>query len=218
MFWPLLLIVVIIALESSRPARILIWFYVGGFTTALSVGVALVYALEGSPLMTGSRLPSDPWIDAASGLVALALAFAIRRTHFRRVRRRPVPGDQHARPSRSKEKIQRLVERGGPLALAGGIVGSVFPSPLVIVAMADIAQLGYSKPATVAVAAAFFAVVFAFIEIPIAGYLIAPERTRALSVRTKAWIDRHMWLLAFWALSLAGTFQFIRGVVAALSR
>ena len=31
MFWPLLLVVVVVALESSRPARILVWFYIGGF-------------------------------------------------------------------------------------------------------------------------------------------------------------------------------------------
>lgn len=212
MFWPLLLVVVIIALESSRPARILVWFYAGGFTTATSVGIAMVFVLEGSPLMTGSRLPSDPWVDAASGVLALVLAAMIRRADRRRARRRAAD-DGPKPPSSSKERIQHLVERGGPLAFAGGVVGSVVPSPLVIVAMADIAQLGHSNAGTVAVVLIFFAIVFAFIEIPITGYVSAPERTRTLSLGVKAWIDRNLWALAFWALALAGTFQFVRGVV-----
>jgi uncharacterized membrane protein len=61
MFWPLLLVVVVLALESSRPAYVLVFFYAGGFLTATAVGIAMVFLLQGSPLMTGSRLPSGPW-------------------------------------------------------------------------------------------------------------------------------------------------------------
>lgn len=34
MFWPLLLAVVVIALQSERPLRVLLAFYLGGFLTA----------------------------------------------------------------------------------------------------------------------------------------------------------------------------------------
>jgi hypothetical protein len=70
MFWPLLLVVVVIALRSSKPAGILVWFYVGGFITAASVGSAMVFLLQDSPLMTGSRLPSAHGVDVALGLLA----------------------------------------------------------------------------------------------------------------------------------------------------
>jgi hypothetical protein len=49
MFWPLLLVVVLIALRTSRPLSILVWFYLGGLITTVTVGAALVLVLRGGP-------------------------------------------------------------------------------------------------------------------------------------------------------------------------
>jgi hypothetical protein len=213
MFWPLLLVVVVIALESNRPERILVWFYVGGYLTATSVGAILVFVLQDSPLMTGSRLGSAPWLDVAFGTAAVALGVILRRSHLRRTVKR-ARGDTTKRPSRSKDWLQGLVENGGPLAFAGGVVGSVVPGPLVILGMADIAQLGYGAIATLLVILTFFAIVFAFIEIPIGGFAFAPERTRELTVAAKSWLDRNMLWLASWALLVIGAVQVVRGLIA----
>jgi hypothetical protein len=215
MFWPLLLVVVVVALESSRPMQILVWFYVGGFVTAVSVGAALVFVLQDSPLMTGSRLPSAPGVDIALGTVALAGGLALARTQRRRVRKR---ASQRVgeKKSRGHDWLQRLVQSGGPLAFAGGVVGSVFPGPLVILGMADVAQLGYSALATLAVILVFFAIVFTFIEAPIVGFVVAPEETRTTTVGVKTWLDRNLLGLAAWALGVIGVIEVIRGVLAAL--
>jgi hypothetical protein len=215
MFWPLLLVVVVVALETTNPARILLWFYIGGFITAASVGSALVFLLQDSPLMSGSRLPSAPGIDIAMGLLAVVAAYVLRRAHQRRERNRALRPPAKRR-SRSKDSLQRLVEHGGPLAFAGGVVGSVVPGPFVILGMADIAQLGYSTIATLVVILCFFAIVFTFIEAPIAGFAIAPEWTKATTVEVKAWLDRNMLILASWALGTVGTFEVVRGAIAAL--
>jgi hypothetical protein len=213
-FWPLLLVVVVIALESSQPQRILVWFYLGGFVTAVSVGTAIVFALQDSPLMTGSRLPSAPWVDIGLGVVALVLAIALERAHRRRAARR-ARASASKRRSRSKDWLQGVVENGGRLAFAGGVVGSVVPGPLVLVGMADVAQLGYSTIATLIVILAFFVIVFTFIEVPIAGYLVSPESTRTVAIAAKAWLDRNLLLLAAWALAIVGAIQVIRGIAIA---
>jgi Sap, sulfolipid-1-addressing protein len=146
MFWPVLLVVVVIALESGHPLRILVAFYVGGFLAATSVGTALVFVLEDSALMDGSRLPSAPGFDIALGVLALVIAVACRIAYRRRL------GDSAAsdrgKRSRTNEWIQHLAENGGSLGFAGGVVGSFVPGPFVILGMADIAQLGYSTTAT----------------------------------------------------------------------
>ena len=213
MFWPLLLVVVVIALESSRPAHVLAFFYVGGFVTATGVGVAMVFVLQGSPLMTGSRLPSGPWVDVGLGALAIAAAVACRRAYLRRVR---ADASRPRKASRSKQAIQHLVEGGGPLAFAGGVIGSCIPGPLVILGMADIAQLGYSTIATLIVIVVFFVVVFAFIEVPLGGFVFAPASTRQISLNVKAWLDRNMLRLGYWALASAGAFQLVRGLIAGL--
>jgi membrane protein implicated in regulation of membrane protease activity len=214
MFWPLLLVVVVIALETSHPTRILVWFYLGGFVTAVSVGAALVFVLQGSALMTGSRLPEGPWVDIVLGVAALVIGLACGRTYLRRKLRRAQ--GETPKESRGKGRLQRLVENGGPLAFAGGVVGSVFPGPLVIVGMAEVAQLDYPTVATLVVILVFFVIVFAFIEVPLAGFVIAPEATKAVSVTAKGWLDRNLLLLAAWALTIVGAFQIVRGIVVLL--
>ncbi len=216
MFWPLLLVVVVIALESSRPAKILVWFYLGGFITAVGVGAAMVFLLQDSPLMTGrTRMPSAPGVDIVLGVLALVIGAVLRRTHRRRERNRS-RRDAAAKSSRTKDRLRGLVENGGPLAFAGGVVGSCVPGPLVIIAMANIAQLGYSTIGTLIVILVFFAIVFAFIELPIGGFVVAPERTKATTVVVKAWLDRNLLLLAAWALTVVGAVEVVRGVVAAV--
>jgi hypothetical protein len=118
--------------------------------------------------------------------------------------------------SRTKDWLQGLVEHGGPLAFAGGVVGSCVPGPLVIIAMASIAQLGYSTIPTLVVILVFFVIVFTFIEVPIGGYVVAPERTKATTMIVKAWLDRNLLLLAAWALSVVGGLEVVRGIIAAL--
>lgn len=213
MFWPLLLIVVVVALSTNRPMRILGWFYVGGMITTVSVGAAVVFALQDSSLMMGRRLPSAPWIDLVVGVLALLAAFVLRTAARRRALRGLEPAAEAGKtPSKSKEWVERLVASGGPLAFTGGVVGSIVPSPLVLVALADIAQLGYSDGATVAVIVVFYVIVFAFIEVPIIGYAVAPARTTTLASAAHAWLTRNLLWLGVWALAIVGAIQVVRGI------
>jgi hypothetical protein len=118
--------------------------------------------------------------------------------------------------SRSKDSLQRLVRRGGPLASAAGVVGSCVPGPFVILGMADIAQLGYTTLPTLIVILGFFSIVFTFNEVPIGAFLFAPERTKRITIDVDAWLDRNLLLLASWALAIVGTFEMVRGTIAAL--
>src|SRR5277367_3342107 len=113
MFWPLLLVVVVIAFETGQPMRILVWFYLGGLLTTLTVGSALVFALQDSPLMSGSRLPAAPGIDIVIGLLALLAAFLVRRVDQRRKRTLAEREPKEKKRSRSSERMQQLVEHGG---------------------------------------------------------------------------------------------------------
>ncbi len=215
MFWPLLLVVVVIAFETGQPMRILVWFYLGGLLTTLAVGSALVFGLQDSPLMSGSRLPAAPGVDIVIGLLALLAAVLVWRVDQRR-KRAEATREPRKKRSRSSERMQQLVEHGGPLSFAAGIVASIFPSPIVLLAMADIAQLPYATLPTLFVILGFYLIMFTFVEAPIVGFVVAPERTRSSAVSAKAWLDRNLLRLAFWALAIIGVFQVIRGIVGAV--
>jgi Sap-like sulfolipid-1-addressing protein len=215
MFWPVLLVIVVLALRTSHPLRILCSFWAGGMLTSVSVGAALVFALQGSPLMSGNEMPSAPWVDIVVGTLALVAALVLRRVG-RRNAGRHARHERRERKRGSSEWIERLVERGGPLAFVAGIVATILPAPLAIIAMADIAQLGYSTGATLLVIVLFYVLMFTFVEVPIVAYVVSPEATAARVTTFEAWLTRNLVQLGVWALTIFGSVEIVRGIVTAV--
>lgn len=209
MFWPLLLAVDVLAFNTDRPVAILSGFLAGGLVTTVAVGSAIVFSLEDTSLVTSAKRTTNASVDIAVGVVALVAAAVI-------YRRRPEPRAQVS-ASHSSSRVERLVARGGVLAFAAGIVANVFPGVLPFVALKDIAELDHSTAQTVLVIVGFYLVMFTFIEVPIAGYLVAPKRTSVAVASFNAWLSRNLWTLAWSALALLGTFELVRGVVVALT-
>src|SRR5205809_5825531 len=83
MFWPTLIVIVVLALRVSHPVKILFWFLVGGLLTTVSVGIAVVFALQGASFMSGSKPTIDPVVDLTIGLLSLLAAFALLRKQGR---------------------------------------------------------------------------------------------------------------------------------------
>ena len=216
MLWPFLLVVVVLALNTANPVKILSWFWLGGMLASISVGAAIVFSLDATAVRSGSRLPSAPWVDIVFGGLALLAAAVLRRYGRRRAREHTERQAPPRRSNRTSERVERLVERGGPLAFAGGIAASIFPGPLAIIAMTRIAQLGYSTAATVVVIVAFFVVMFGFVEVPIVAFALSPEWTKARATRFNAWLGRNFVSLGVWALTIVGGAEIVRGLVTAL--
>jgi ATP/ADP translocase len=218
MFWPLLLVVVVIALKTSAPARILSWFYAGGMLTTISVGSAMVFAFQGTSFLSGSNRSNGPWVDVVIGALALLAAAVLDRVAKRSAARKarvPVPREAK-KPSKSSERVEHLVANGGPLGFVGGVLATILPGPLVIIGMAQIAQLGYSVPTTFAVIVAFFIVMFAIVEAPLVGFAVAPTWTRAKVGLFNEWFERNFVRLGIWALVIFGGAEIVRGIVTLL--
>jgi hypothetical protein len=216
MFWPFLLVVVVLALNTNHPAKILSWFWLGGMLASVSVGAAIVFTLDATADQSGSKLSAGPWIDVVVGGLALLAAAVLRRYGRRREAERAARPAPPKRSSRSSERIEQLVERGGPLAFVGGIVASILPAPFAVIAMTQIAQLGYSDAETMAVILAFYVVMFTFVEVPIVAFTVSPEWTRARATRFNAWLGRNLVSLGVWALTIVGATEVVHGLVTLL--
>jgi Sap, sulfolipid-1-addressing protein len=200
-FWPTLILVDVLAFRLERPIRILAAFLAGAFLTTVSIGIVIVFVLQGSSLTSGSRSTFRPAVYLAGGLLALAAAYAVNRT-----RDRPrEPG----KPS----PAQRAVGGGVAVAFVAGIILDVFPGVLPFVALAQIADLDASTAGKVAAIVAFYLIMFAFIEVPILAYLVAPARTTSAISSLNAWLDRNGRLLATVVLAVAGVYLLVRGLV-----
>jgi hypothetical protein len=76
-FWPVLLVVDLVALRTQRPVPLLAWFLAGGLLTTISEGLVIVFALEGTTLGS-SRSGVGGWANVIGGCVALLAAYALR--------------------------------------------------------------------------------------------------------------------------------------------
>jgi hypothetical protein len=212
MFWPTLIVIVVLALGVSHPVKILLWFLIGGLLTTVSVGIAVVFALQGASFMTGSSPTIDPVIYITMGLLSLLAAFAL----LHRAARNPAK-PQHETAAAAKPTkpplTERAVERGAPVAFAAGVVLNILPGTFPIVALKDIAQLDASNGAKVATIVVFYVIMFAFVEVPIVAFLFAPERTTVAVNAFNAWLKRNGRRVAAYVLAGVGLYLTVRGVV-----
>jgi hypothetical protein len=213
-FWPLLLVVVVLALNTNHPVKILFWFWIGGMLTTITVGTAMVKAFKGSSFVSGSKPPADPWIDITIGVLALLAGFVLqlgtkgRGPKRLRVRTKPAKG------SKTSARIEALVERGAPLAFVAGIVATILPGPLPIIGMKNIAELDYATAETFTLIVVFYVVMFAFVEIPLAACVVAPAWAKRTTLAFNAWLANNLRRLAIGALYIVGGFELVRGIVA----
>jgi hypothetical protein len=203
-FWPLLIVVVIAALRTSRPASLLASFLVGGLLATITIGLVLVNVLDTTSVGTERSSEAPATVSIAAGVLALIAAAALRKP------RKPGahPKKQHARFDADRY-LSSL-----KLAFAAGIVLNILPGFFPVVAMVGIAKGGYSVAAEFVLVAVFYVIMFAFVEVPLVGYAFAPRQTAVTANRFNAWLDRNARLAGTYILGLVGIYLIVRGIVA----
>ena len=212
-FWPLLLAVAIVSLRASHPPRLLVSFLAGGLIATMSVGLAGVYALQGSSLTGSSKSTFDPTVEIVVGALALLAAAVLWHRLGALAETAPREEPVAAEPG----KLERMLDRGAPLAFVAGIIGCILPGPLPLVALKDISEMDIGFAETFAVMLGFYLIMFAFIELPLIGYVAAPEWTAGATQRFNAWLSRNMRRAAIVALGAVGVYLLVKGVIAAVS-
>ena len=106
-----------------------------------------------------------------------------------------------------------MLDRGAPLAFVAGIICNIVPGVFPLVALKDIAEMDVSFVETVAILLGFYLIMFAFIEVPLVSYLVAPEWTNQATERFNAWLDRNSRRLGIAALGLVGVYLVIQGII-----
>jgi Sap, sulfolipid-1-addressing protein len=205
MVWPTLIGVVVVALASPAPVRLLSFFVSASLLTTIGIGLVVVFVLRGSSLFSGSKPTFGPVVDLVAGGVALLTAYVVERR--RRLSPRP-----RAKPSLPGWMVTAL-SHGAPLVFLLGIVLNVFPGVFPLVALKDIAQLDYSPAASVALIAGFYLIMFMPAEIPLGSYVVVPDRTSAAVAGFNAWLARNTRAIAAVILAVVGAYLIVRGIV-----
>jgi hypothetical protein len=206
-FWPTLIAVDVLAFHTPNPERILVSFLAGGLLATVTIGTIVVLNLQQTALVTSSASTTNPALNLTVGGLSLFAALALGRMPASTGVAEP------AAPRARPRLAERMVERGAALAFAGGILLNLVPGIFPLIALKDIAQLDYSAAATVGILVVFYAIMFAFVEIPIVGYVVASEWTERQVNASNAWLRANRRQVAMWVLVVGGVYLVVRGIV-----
>ena len=211
-FWPILVVVDLVALRTPRPVPLLAWFLAGGLLTTISEGLVIVLALEGTTL--GSSRPSvGGWGNVIGGCVAILAAYVLRAREARSRDQRPAAQGAVKKTSRT----ERMIEDGGLYAFAAGVILNVFPGVFPLIALRNISSLSYGNSAKILLIVGLYLCTFALIEIPLVGLLVAPARVEPWVRGLNSWLDRNGKRVGIDLLGIVGLALLARGIVQLVS-
>lgn len=237
MWDPVRLGVAVFVVMRNRPIPALFVFCLGGLTSSLLVGLSAVYLLHGTTKrliadMNSSTQSIDP-ADAKIVIGALVLLVAVALL-FRAGTKTPVPvaaagsGSSAAEtePEIEPEEPESASSLTGRLtawarrlmrsqslwvSFLAGLWAGPGPHVELVGALGVILASGQCKSTQVAAVVMYAVVSFAFAEIPLLCYLIAPAKTQQYLAHVPNWLRaRRIWVIAT-ALTLLGLYLVFTG-------
>lgn len=211
---PTLLAATTVMLLLDHPKRLLLGYLAGALMTSLTIGLVIVFALDGDTGNTQHTL--SPALDLALGGILLVVAFMIRPS------REPKEGgrlsEMRRRRKESKKdkgppKWQQTLSKGS--ARTTFVVGALLTLPGASYLIA-LHKIGDGNPSTVEAVLSVLLVnviMLSLLEIPLIGYTFAPEWTPRAVERLKDWFAANARRIAFRLALIFGVLLIIRGLI-----
>src|SRR6266480_7462348 len=210
-----LLAAVTVMLFLPNPKRLLLGYLLGGLLVSLTIGFVIVFAVHHSGATSTSQNSISPAMDIAFGLILLVVAYVLRseRMEQRRERKKKEKEGVDKGPSR----VERVLGRGS--ARITFLVGVVLTLPGVsyLAALHELDNLNYGTIPTILVILGFNVMLLLLLEIPLIGYVLAPERTVVEVQRFRAWLSRSGRRMAVIGTAGIGALLVARGVIELLT-
>jgi hypothetical protein len=174
-FEPFRIGMTVLMLNRPRPLLQLLAFLCGGFAMGVTVGLVVLFVVRSAVSPAQFTLPRVQMVIGVLALLAAAV-LAVRPA-------RPRPdGDRLAMWTR------RLADGRSLWVAAVAGLGIALPSIDYLAALAVIAASGLAAATQIGALLTFNAMAFAFVEIPLFGYLVAPVRTQAAMTSLHDWL------------------------------
>ena len=221
MFNPTLLAAVTIMMLLPNPKRLMLGYVLGAYTTSITCGCVIVFALGGSSSETSSAKHTiSPAEDIIVGILSLALAWALRtgRDQPFQTRRQAKKDAKLAAKREAGEPTEslplRMLGKGDPKVtfLVGAVLS--FPGASFLAAMDHIHKLKAGTAASVLLILYFCLMQQIILELPLLGYVFAPDSTKDRVDRFKAWMARRGRTAAVIGAAVIGLWLVISGVIA----
>jgi hypothetical protein len=206
--YPALLAGIIVLLSRDEPVAMLAAFTAGGMLVTFVLGLLIVLVL-GDALSTKSQKSASPVVDIVVGVLSLVGAAVL----YRRIRERDRGVVRASKQKDGPSRTQLMLREGGPwAAFAAGLILNL-PGIWYLDFLKDLAETNPSPATVIWQILAFMVIMFSLAEIPLIGYLIAPEATQARVAAFQAWMSKHGMTVGMWAAALLGVYLTIKGIV-----
>jgi hypothetical protein len=212
-FYPLGLAAVLVILATPRPLRMLVGYLLGGALVSVGIGLIAIFVLGASGVEKSRDPTLTPAVELAMGGLALLLAYVVATGRADNLRiRKPKPVEKPAGPSWS----ERVLSRGsGLIAFFVGMVMSL-PSVYYIAALPYIVENYSGTGQQIALVLLFNVIQFAFVEVPIVGFLVAPERTAEVVQRVTGGLRTHAQRIVVIVVAVIGLYLVVAGIAGLL--
>ncbi len=186
----------------------------GAYATSMTFGLVFVFSLHGSGAAGTSKHKLSPAGDIVAGVVAIGLALVL-------AKRLDAPLRERRERRKEAKAKTREPQESWPLRLLGRgsmrltfLVGAAlsFPGVSYLSALDHIVKLDPGAVPKVLLVVYFCVMQQLLLELPLLGYLFAPERTQDAVTGFRAWLDRKGRGLATTGAAAIGIVLFIRGV------
>lgn len=219
MFNPTLLAAVTVMLLLPHPKRLMLGYLLGAYTTSITLGLLIVFSLHSSSSVSTSKHTLSPAEDLVVGVLALVIALVLgtgRDAPLKQRRERRRKAKKQAGETKDPWS-QRMLDRGSArVTFAVGAVLS-FPGVSYLDALDHIVKLNPGTVPTVLLVVYFCLMQQILLEVPLLGYVFAPERTQDAVTRFKDWLSRNGRRAGVIGLAAIGIFLIGRGLVTLLT-
>jgi len=203
---PTLLAAVTVMMLLPEPKRLMLGYLLGSYLTSISAGLLIAFSFHGSGSVESARTTFSPAEDLVFGAIAVIVGLVLRSGVGEERRRRKQEAERESWP-------QRMLGRGSArIAFAVGALLS-FPGASYLVALNRLVHLDPGTGATVFLVVLFCVVQALFLELPLIGYALSPQRTEATVARFRAWIARRGRVIAARVAIVIGLLLLLRGVL-----
>ncbi|HKP90182.1 MAG TPA: GAP family protein [Thermoleophilaceae bacterium] len=206
---PTLLTATSVMLLSSSPKRLLLGYWLGAMLTSITLGLLIVYALEGSGAVDTTKSTLSPLANLVLGAILLVLALVLGQGRDQAVRDRAAARRQGKEPPRWRQTLDRGTAR------AAFVIGAMLtlPGASYLAGLSRIAKLDYATFPTVLAVVGFNLVMLILLEAPLLALVTRPDRAEAAIDRVKAWVAARGRGVAVKVLTVLGGLLVLRGVL-----
>ena len=212
---PTLLAATTVMLLLPHPGRLMLGYWLGAMLMSVTLGLVIVFALEGATAKSTSQRTVSPIADFVLAAILLILAAVLftgrdRRVEQRRASRKTKRGEAQKTP-----KWQEQLGKGS--AKATFVVGALLslPGATYLAGLNNIQKQHYSATTTVLLVIGFNLIQLLLLEVPLVALKVAPTRTPIAIEHVRAWGREHGREYAAWALVVIAVALVVNGIVEA---